>query len=369
MINGSLNSMAKRTTRVNAANQPVTELTETNITAEETEAAASLKPAARSVADDRSLTSSKVGMMQQMLGIMGDMKKSEMVDFFNQVMSQYGPGNDYGAGNHADENESTVDMKTGPGPKTKMPMPRLSVSEDVAEMLAGQDLSEEFKERAEVVFEAAVNARVTLETARLEEEFEARLDEELDQTVTELVDRIDSYMTYAAENWFSENRVAVESAIRNEVVESFVADVKTVFESYDIHIDDERVSIVESLTERVSELDGRINDLLEKNAELAAAIVENDRASLVSQMSEGLTLSQAEKFNALVEGIDFDGDLDRYGRKIRVLRETYFGTAPKSKAVSVTEETFEDDSTKPQPRLANDEMSRYIAAINRTLKA
>ena len=226
---------------------------------EETTAAASLKPAAKSVSDPKALTKSKIGMMTGMMHMMNGMGKSDMVDFFNKVHSLYGPNKDWGVGDKSGSNQSSIDMKashavSSKGPKTKMPMPKLHVKEDVEAMFDGQDLSEEFKENAATLFEAAVSARIIAEQARLEEEYETKLNEELAIFTEELSTKLDTYLDYVVENWMKENEVAIESTLRNELMEEFMEGLKNLFAEHYISVPQEKVDVLEALAEKVSGL-------------------------------------------------------------------------------------------------------------------
>ena len=154
---------------------------------EATMAAETLKPNSKPVPDAKS----KIGMMQAVMGQMHQMSKGDLTHWFNATMAQFGPGKTYGVGDNSAKNTSTIDMTTGKGPKTKDAMPKLNVKEDVEEMFNGYEISEEFKEEASTLFEAAISARVIAETARLEEEFAQKLEEQVSVINEELASKID----------------------------------------------------------------------------------------------------------------------------------------------------------------------------------
>jgi hypothetical protein len=257
-------------------------------------------------------------------------------------------------------------MKTGKGPKIRDAMPKLSVKEDVEEMFEGQDLSEEFKENASTIFEAAVTARAALEIARLDEEYETRLEESVTEIVEELQTGLDSYLSYVAEKWMNENQVAIESALRNEIMEEFIDGLKGLFVEHYIDIPEEKVSVVESLAAKVEALESALDEQITENAELKTMVLESNKQEILDELAEGLTMSQAEKFFALSEGVHFDGDLDVYAKKLSVVKENYF-TKKSATVMNLEEETFEAGETTNSGSV-DPSVNRYVQAISRTVK-
>ena len=183
---------------------------------EGTIAADSLHPAARPVTDD---PKSKFEYIVKAIGAMHAMRQEDLVKWFNDQQKVFGPNKDHGEGDHFAHNQDSIDMhasdaSSSTGPKTRMPMPKLGVKEDVEELFAGSDLSEEFKDKASVLFEAAVTARVMTETVRLEEEFETKLTEAVAEINEELTSKVDAYLDYVVEQWMEENAVAIESTLQ-----------------------------------------------------------------------------------------------------------------------------------------------------------
>lgn len=329
---------------------------------EESIAGATLKAGSRP--DDN--PKSKIEFMQRTLGVMNGMKKEDLSKFYHDVIAQIGKeANSLPAGASADANQGSVDMKTGKGPKTRDPMPKINVREDVEEMFVGEDLSEEFKDKASTLFEAAVNARVTVELAKLEEEFEQKLDEELSLAVESIEKGLDSYLDYVVEKWMEENQVAIESSLRNEIMEEFIGGLKGLFAEHYIDVPEDKVDVLEALTTKVEELEESLSEVIEENAELKGVLTESKRQEVLEDLAEGLTMTQAEKFFALAEGIEFDGDLDVYAKKLSVVKENYFAkSAAKS---NLEEETFEVDTAAPTVSY-DPSVTRYAQAISRTVK-
>ena len=330
---------------------------------EGTLAADSLKPASKSIDDPKS----KLSYIASTIGAMQAMSKDDLVKWYNDTMSQFGPGKDYGVGDKSAANQSSIDMTSGSGPKTRMPMPKLGVQEDVEAMFAGQDLSEEFKEKASTLFEAAVSARVITETVRLEEEFEEALTEAVSEINEELTSKVDSYLDYVVEQWMEENAVAIESTLRNEVMEEFIDGLKGLFTDHYIDIPEQKVDVLESLAGKVEELESMLDEQITENVELKRAFVEVEKKDVLESYLGSLALSQQEKFKALSEGIDFDGDVETYARKLAIIRENYFGVEKYAHvSTNIMEETFEEElveSTNVDPTV-----NRYVQAISRTLK-
>lgn len=338
---------------------------------DESVASETLKPGSRTVADPKS----KIEAITSVLGAMHSMRKDDLTKWYTQAMALIGKEADsLPAGANADANASTVDMKTGKGPKTRDAMPKLdsknnplaSMKEDVEEMFEGQDLSEEFKDRATTLFEAAVNAKLVMETARLEEEYATRLEEEVAEIAEALENKLDTYLDYVVENWMKENEVAIESTLRNELMGEFIDGLKNLFAEHYIDMPEDKIDVVEELAAKVEDLEAMLDETITENVELKNIVIEAEKNSVLEDMAEGLTLTQAEKFVTLAEGVDFDGDLDTYKKKLSYVKETYF--AKKAAPVSnIEEETFEGETAAPTAS-GDPEINRLAQAISRTVK-
>jgi len=328
-------------------------------------AADSLKPASRSGGSD---PKSKIGYLTAIIGTLAAAKKEDLVKWYNDTQSLYGPGKDWGVGDKSGANQATVDMKGGKGPKTKDAMPKLSVKEDVEEMFNGQDLSEEFKDNAATLFEAAINARLVLETTRLEEEFETKLTEAVSSIEEELSSKVDSYLDYVVESWIKENEVAIEASIRNELAEEFIEGLKNLFAEHYIDVPQDKMDVIEGLAEKVEELESKLDEVIEENVAMKDALVESEKKEVFNSMLEDLTLSQQEKFRALAEGVDFDGDLEVYSKKLSIVKENYFAEKKAPVVTSnIEEETFEGEAA-PNTVAVDPVVNRYVQAIARSVK-
>ena len=340
---------------------------------EDTMASSSLKPGARKISDPKSLDNSKIGMMSRMMHTMNSMEKSDMVDFFNQVMGQFGPGKDYGVGDKSGSNQSSIDMSPShasktTGPKTRDAMPKLNVKEDVEEMFAGEELSEDFKEKASTLFEAAINARLIAEMARLEEEYEDAISEELENFNENITNKLDSYLDYVVEQWMEENEVAIESTLRNELAEEFMEGLKNLFAENYISVPQEQVDVLEALADKVNALEDKLDESITENTELKGYLLETKKEEILEEIASDLALTQQDKFNALVEGIEFDGDLETYARKVMIIKENYFRTET-TYSSNIEEETFEGDLYESTgSKYVDPNVNRYVQAISKTVK-
>jgi AcrR family transcriptional regulator len=330
---------------------------------EESIASATLRAGSRS--DDN--PKSKIDFMTKTLGAMNSMNKGDLTKWYDQAMALIGKeASSLPSGASADSNSSSIDMKGSKGPKTRDAMPKINVKEDVEEMFSGEELSEEFKDKASTLFEAAVHARAIVEIARLEEEYETRLEEEVTSILEGVESNLDTYLDYVVENWMKENEVAIESSLRNEIMEEFIGGLKNLFAEHYIEMPEEKIDVVEELAAKVERLETALDESINENSELKEIVLESHRQEVVGEIAEGLTMSQSEKFLSLAEGVDFDGDLDVYKKKLSVVKESYFPSS-KPQTSYIEEETFEGDvgdkivSHDPQ-------VNRYVQAISRTTK-
>lgn len=243
------------------------------------------------------------------------------------------------------------------------------MKEHIDVMFDGEDLSEEFKEKAGTIFEAAVSERVVEIVAALEEEYEAALNAKLEeieeqsiQDLEGLATKLDEYLNYVTEQWMENNEIAVESALKSEITEEFIEGLKNLFAEHYIDVPNERFDVVEELSARVQELEDKLNEAVNENIELVASINEMNTEEVFNEISEGLVATQVEKFKKLTEGVEYD-DLSNYKKKLQIIKENYFGTAKVEKKTSgLLEESFEGEEEMP---VARGPMAHYMKAISR----
>ena len=318
---------------------------------EASNAADTLKAGAMSVADPKS----RIQMIGSVLGALGQMPRKDFVKWYDQVMSQYGPNKDYGVGDNSDRNKASVAMKS-------------SLKEDFEVMFEGQDLSEEFKEKATTLFEAAISSAINVETVRLEEEMEQRLLEKASEIEEMMAGKLDTYLDYVVESWMKENEVAIESTLRNEIMEEFINSLKNVFEEHYIEVPADKTDVLESLALRVQELEQKLDEVITENSELRTNVVGHEMNDVFESLCSDLALTQIEKFRALSEGIDFDGDLDTYSKKLSIIKESFFKTSEKAPTQTVVTEEFEEQEVSTDVVYTDPRVKSYVQAISRTIK-
>jgi hypothetical protein len=335
---------------------------------EETLAGSSLHPAAKSISDPKAISTSKVEMMKNMVNHMAGMKKGDLTKWFEDSMKIYGPGKDHGVGNSSERNVNSINSHLGKGPHTKDPMPKIHVREDLDEIFVGIELSEEFKEKTAVLFEAAVHARVILETAKLEEEFVDIFTEEVEYFTETLTNKLDMYLDYTVDNWMSENKIAVESSLRNELSSDFIEGLKSLFVEHYIDIPDEKIDVVNVLADKVTDLENVNEDLISENAVLKDALVNEAKQDVFEEVSQGLTVSQVERFEKLIESVDFDGDFDSYEKKLNIIKDSHFNEKSKVVKSNILDESFEGEEVSTTSHSIDPYINKYADAITRTVK-
>ena len=237
----------------------------------------------------------------------------------------------------------------------------LNVEEDLAALFGGEELSEEFQEKARTIFEAAVNSKVNEIQEAMTEEYEKTLTEHLEGVKSELLERTDAYLEYVSDEWLKENAIEVEHGLKTEMTESFLQGMKGLFEDHYVSIPDDKYDVLESMVNKLDDMEGKLNEQIEKNISLNKRLGESTADGIFSEVSEGLAETQKEKLHSLAEGIEFEGE-DAYREKIVTLRESYFPSNNKSKVSSNKSETILEG-------IANEEIVDNGAAMNSYLSA
>jgi len=199
------------------------------------------------------------------------------------------------------------------------------VEEDVTALVENEDLSEEFKDKAKVIFESALKSKVTQIKESLEIAYEQRLVEEVEEIKEALTDRIDSYLEYVSEEWLNENRLSVENGVKSDLTESFMSGLKGLFEDHYVSIPEDKYDVLESMVEKLDEMETKLNEQIEKNVSLNKRLAESVADGIFDQISEGLALSQKEKLASLAESVEF-GSEEEYREKLEILKEAYFSS-------------------------------------------
>ena len=239
----------------------------------------------------------------------------------------------------------------------------LNVEEDLAALFGGEELSEEFQEKARTIFEAAVNSKVNEIQEAMTEEYEKTLTEHLEGVKSELIERTDAYLEYVSDEWLKENAIEVEHGLKTEMTESFLQGMKGLFEDHYVSIPDDKYDVLESMVNKLDDMEGKLNEQIEKNISLNKRLGESTADGIFSEVSEGLAETQKEKLHSLAEGIEFEGE-DAYREKIVTLRESYFPSNSKSKVSSNKSETISEGIANEEIVDNGRAMNSYLSALN-----
>jgi hypothetical protein len=240
----------------------------------------------------------------------------------------------------------------------------VDMSEHVDALLAGEELSEEFRAKATAIFEAAVKQKVAEEVAVLEEAFAATLEEEVGRIEEELSTNVDDYLNYVVEQWTSENEVAIEASLRSELTEEFISGLRNLFVEHYIDIPEEAVSVVEEMGNKVAELEEKLNEEIERSVALSKMLNESKSNEILLNACDGLTDTQAEKLKSLAEGIEY-ADANEYAQKVSILKENYFSTSVKSDKVLDAAESSTDGKSMISEEL-HGPMAAYVRSLGKT---
>ena len=251
-------------------------------------------------------------------------------------------------------------MKKPMNAMAKMEESELDIKADVDALVGDSDLSEEFKQKAATIFEAAIKAKVKEESQRLQGEYETKLKEDTETHKAELVEKVDSYLNYVVEEWMQENKIAIERGIKGEIAEDFIGGLKKLFEDHYIDVPDEKYNVLEDQASKIEELEKKLNESIEKNVELSKENGEHKRQNIIDEASADLAETQKEKFNKLAEEIDYK-DAEDFKSKVDTIKESYFGKKETSSEI----DDVAAESNQANPDLTN-AMAAYSAAISKT---
>jgi len=234
------------------------------------------------------------------------------------------------------------------------------IEEDVNALIGGEDLSEEFKERARTIFEAAIVSKAAQIKEELEGLYEERLVEEVEEIKTALNERVDSYLEYVADEWFNENALAVEQGLKSEITESFLNGMKGLFEEHYVTIPEDKYDVLNSMVEKLDEMETKLNEQIEKNVSLNKRLAESVAEGILDQVSEGLAQTQKEKLASLAESVEFESE-EEYREKLEMLKESYFSIKPT--AQSAKTETL-SEGVDVTPETVSGSMSAYLKTLS-----
>ena len=231
------------------------------------------------------------------------------------------------------------------------------IEEDVNALLAGEELSEEFQEKARTIFETAINAKIAGIKEELEAKYEEKFVEEIASAKESLAERVDSYLEYVADEWMSENQLAVEAGLKADMTESFLTGMKSLFEEHYVTIPEEKYDVFESMVEKLDDMETKLNEQIEKNITLNGRLSEATAEGIFESVSDGLASTQKEKLASLSESVEFESE-SQYREKLEMLKESYFSTkAPVAKSETLSE------GVDQSPEFHSDSMSAYLRTL------
>ena len=298
--------------------------------------------------EDEDKKMSKKELMAAMDKKMMGMNKEDLHAAYGSMMN----------GMHDDEEKKEDEVAEA----VEMHIQNIDITADVEALVAGEDLSEEFMQKAATIFEAAVKSKTREEVTRIVEEQQIAIAEEVDEYKQSLAEKVDQYLDYVVEEWMKENELAIERGLKGEIAEDFISGLKQLFEDHYIDVPDEKYDVLEAQSDKIAELEEQLNSTMESNIQMNSTNSELVREQVIAEVASDLTDTEVEKFASLVEDVDF-GDEAGFRAKLDTLKENYF---PK---VENLEETFihdEDDyGSAAQDIDTSDTMKTYLSAIGR----
>ena len=291
---------------------------------------------------------------EMMLKAMKKMSATEKKDLYAMYMK-----------NAAHDDDEEDDMDEFKKEAIEQRVKEVDVAEHVEALVNGEgDLSEEFKRKAATVFEAAVKSKIRTEIVRLENEYEEKLKEDVQSATEEMTDKVDTYLNYVTEEWMKENELAIERGLKGEIAEDFISGLKQLFEDHYIDIPDEKYDVLEAQSEKISELESKLSETIEKNVSLKDNNATLVKEQVISEVSEDLADTEIEKFKSLIDDVDYS-DEDSFREKLGTLKESYFPKTP----ISESTETVDDVETGTAQDIdLTPSMDAYMSAIGRTVK-
>jgi len=306
----------------------------------------------------------KAAMIKALFDKVNGLKKEEVSAKWKDLMD-VAEAEDLGGPTPTDS-DPTKDEVGKKKKKIKISMPEINVKEDIDALVEGEELSEEFKTKASTIFEAAVHQKVmeisTEKIEDLEKEYQNDLQEEIVTFRDELTEKVDGYLNYVVEEWMKENELALDSSLKSELTEEFMGGLKTLFTEHYIEVPDEKVDIVESLYDKVEELEEKLNSQIDDNVKVTDELNEYRKNKILEEVCDDLADTQSEKMKTLVEGVSYENDADDFENKVKTIKESYFPNQTKQDAN--VEQESDDSPTEETPEMTNI-MEAYSKAIAR----
>ena len=240
----------------------------------------------------------------------------------------------------------------------------LDIKSDIDALVGDADLSEEFKQKAATIFEAAITSKVKAEQERLQSEYDTKFEEEISKSKSELTEKVDSYLNYVVEEWMKENKLALERGIKGEIAEDFIGGLKKLFEDHYIDVPDEKYDVLEDQASKIEGLEKKLNEEIEKNVEMNKVNGGYKRQEIIDENSKDLADTAKEKFDSLVEGVEYSSEED-FAKKVETIKESYFGQKAEKSTDSVDIDDVAVGGETSNEDLSN-AMAAYTNAISKT---
>ena len=330
-----------------------------------------LKDPATTLAQVRDVVNAKASAADSMKGVKEeteedeDLVDEEEVDEDEEVVAEESC-DDEDAKPKKNGKKSSMNPEEDDEKEMAMKKEEFDIEEDVNALLAGEELSEEFQEKARTIFETAIRSKVAEIKEELQVSYEEALVEEIEAIKEGLVDRVDAYLEYVADEWVSENALAVEHGLKTEMTESFLQGMRGLFEDHYVSIPEDRYDVIESMVDKLDEMEGKLNEQIERNVALNRRLAESVADVIFADVAEGLALSQKDKLASLAENVEFDSEAN-YREKLVTLRESYFPTntgAQRDDSETLSEST---DVQSQQPQV-DGRMATYLQTLGRVAK-
>ena len=312
------------------------------------------------------IPSTKTAMIKQLFDKVNGLKKEEVSKRFKDLLDVI-EAEDLGGPTPMDS-DPEKDAEGKKKKKMKVAMPEINVKEDIAALVQGEELSEEFKSKAATIFEAAVHQKVMEVSSEkideLEKEFQDNLQEEIVSFRDELTEKVDGYLNYVVEEWMKENELALESSLRSEITEEFMSGLKNLFTEHYIEVPDEKVDIVENLFDKVEELEEKLNSQIQENVKVKDELNDYRKNKILEEVCEDLADTQAEKMKSLVDGVTYEENADDFENKVKMIKESYFPNQVKQDENIEQEDVVSEEEVDETPKM-NNIMEAYSKAIAR----
>ena len=321
---------------------------------------AKLKPAGGTLKQVRDVVNKNATAGDSEAGTSATPVKMEEVEVSDEVVSEEEEVTNEVVAEEESTTEEVVEETTEDEVVAEAPdYTEISIEEDVKALVEGEELSEEFKEKAKTILEAAVKGKVVQIKEVLDAEYEAKLLEEVEEIKGALNERVDSYLEYVSDEWFTENQLAVQGGLKEELTESFMTGLKSLFEEHYVTIPEEKYDVLQSMVEKLDDMESKLNEQIEKNVSLNQRLSESASDVILADVSEGLADTQREKLASLSESVEFVSE-ETYREKLETLKESYFPTKanPAVKSESLSE------GVDSSPEVASGTMAKYLKTLS-----